>query len=179
MNNKGFTFLEILISLSILTIALLGFFQIFNTALNSSYRATQEMIATNLARGLMAEIMSKNFADSLDPTPAALGPDGTESRHGGVGNAFDDVDDYNNCTDGPPPYTIGGLPMNGTAGMPNYSGFTRSVTVQYCEADDATDSIIPRGSGYQDHYHKLITVTVSGPYVSRGITIDEVKAKEE
>jgi len=173
MYKWGFTFLEIIIALTILSVALLGFSQIFSTALNASYRAAQESIATNLGRGLMAEIMSKNFVE--DPTmnpPPALGPDGTESRFGGSGNAFDDVDDYHGYSESPP-ISVGGLPMDGTAGTPDYSKFSRSVSVKYVDfLADGTYNDNPSGNTN----YKKVTVTVNSPY-ARNIIIEEVKAK--
>lgn len=153
-------------ALFILSLALLGLFQMFNTALDSSYRATQESVAMNLGRGLMAEVMSKNFADPTQPNNP-LGKDTGETTR----NTFDDVDDYNNYSDSPP-VTVGGTPMNGTGGTPDYSRFTRSVRVVYCNI--VGNNIVEVSPGPTDY--KKVTVTSSGPYV-RDISIDEVKAK--
>lgn len=157
--------MEIVISLSLFAVAIVGFLQIFNTALDSHYRATQEIITTNLARGLMAEIMSKNFVEpgSADPPPA-LGPDPGELDR----NDFDDVDDYHGFSESPP-YTVGALPMDGTGATANYSDFTRSVTVEYLDENLQPD---PGATDY-----KKVTVTVSGPYV-RDISLVEVKVRQ-
>lgn len=172
MHKKGLTFLEIVIALSILTIALVGYFQIFNTALNSNHRATQEIIATNLARGLMAEIMSKEFVEpgSGDPPPA-LGPDSGETDRF---NGFDDVDDYHGLSESPP-ITVGNVVMDGTIpGVPNYSNFTRSVEVTYCTIIGITSenrNVVP-DVGPTDY--KQITITVSGSYL-KDLKIIELK----
>lgn len=168
--------MEIIISFLILTVAMLGYSQIYRASLDSSYRATREIIATNVARAFMAEIMSKNFEEpgSGDPPPA-LGPDGTETRFGSNGNAYDDVDDYDYFESNPenPPVTVAGDPMDGTGGTPNYSDFSRSVSVKYVD-------LLPDGTYVDDPPgntdYKKVTVTVSGPYV-KDIIIDEVKAK--
>ncbi len=168
--TKGLTFLEIVISLSIFAVALVGLLQIVNTALNSSYRAGQEIIGTNIASGLLAEIMSKNFVDPDNPTNP-LGPDPlvpTETRNGGV-NAFDDVDDYNGYTESPP-LTEDNRVMDGTEDLPNCAKFTRSVTVTYCDisgTNDITDVVGPTN-------YKHIKVTVIGPYL-RSVIIHGVK----
>ncbi|MFH1777102.1 MAG: hypothetical protein ABH952_06050 [Candidatus Omnitrophota bacterium] len=166
--SKGLTFLEIIIALSLFTIALLGIFQMFNMALNAGYRATQETIATNLARGLMNEIMSKNFEDPMEPG-TDIGPNTEEITR----SHFDDVDDYHGLTESPP-VTVGGADMDGTGEppLPDYSDFTRNVTVVYCNIDGANNIVV---SGSPTNY-KQIKVTVSGPY-TRDILIDAVKAR--
>lgn len=171
MYKRGFTFLEIMLALSILSVALVGFLEIFNTALNSSYRATQESIAINLARGLMAEIMGKNFEEPGSGTPPpALGLDAGEIITDR--NTFDDVDDYNDYSESPP-LTVGGDPMDGlgTPPRPNYSRFSRGVSVVYCDisGSNIVDVVAPTD-------YKHITVSVSGPYV-KNISLNEIKAK--
>lgn len=125
-NREGLTFLEVGIAISLFAVVMLGFFQLFNIAVNSSYRATRQIIVTNLCRGLMAEIMSKEFSDPEDPNNVALGLNAGEVSR----SDFDDVDDYDDWSESPP-ITIGGDPMNGMGGSPNYLGFTRSVEVSY------------------------------------------------
>jgi Tfp pilus assembly protein PilV len=165
--SNALTFLELVIAISILTVAMLGFLEILNTALNTKYRANQEIIATSLGRSLMAEITAKNFADPQFPNNA-LGPDPTtsgdiETRHGTKNNSFDDVDDYNRYTESKGwPVSIGGLPMNGLAGMPDYSKFYRSVSVVFVNASMIQ---VSSPTGY-----KKIIVTTKGPYVSDIIT---------
>ena len=102
-DKKAVGFLEIIISLALISIAILGAWQVLEVGMMSVYKSNQEIIATNLARGLMAMIMAK---------------------------PFDDVDDYNNYNE-TTPITIGGQIMNGQGGTPNYTGFSRSVVVKY------------------------------------------------
>ncbi len=171
MLKKGFTFLEIVIALSIFAVAMLGFFQILRTAMVSSYRATDELIATNLARGLMAEIISKDFADPQQPMND-LGLDSAEAAR----NDFDDVDDYDGLNESPP-YTPEADPMNGGGPppRPNYSGFSRTVNVVFCDIS-GSDIVEVAGTDYDTSDYKKITVTVSGPY-ARGIVLDELKTR--
>lgn len=166
MNSKGLTFLEIVISLFILTIAMLGYSQIHRTALESGHRAIREIIATNLTRGLIAEIMSKDFEEP--GSPGSFAREEADNRY-----LFDDVDDFHNWSE-LPPITIGipptgGQPMDGTvAGVPDYSDFTREVKVKNIDCDDGSDA----ADGSTDC--KEVRVTVSGPYV-RDIDLVEVK----
>lgn len=164
MNNKGLTFLEIIIALSVFSFALVGYFQIFRTALDGNNRATQEITAVNLARGLMAEIMSKNFEEPGQPD--SFGREEGNNRY-----EFDDVDDYDTWSESPP-VTVGipGLPMDGTAETPDYSKFTRSVEVIYCIIDGGNNFIPDAGPTE----FKQITVTVSGPYL-REVNIVGIK----
>lgn len=163
MRNQGFTYLEILMAFLILSVTLLGLFEIFNIALNATHRAIQENIAMNLARGLMAEVMSKNFADPASAATATLGPEAGEIGR----STFDDADDYNGYSE-TPPVSINGTPMVG----PDFSQFTRQVRVVYCNISG--NNITEVSPGPTDY--KKITVTVSSPYV-RNISIDELKVK--
>lgn len=153
--QKGLTFLEVIIALTFNAVAFLGLFQIFNVALNSNKRSTQELIATNLGRALIAEIMIRPFADPQDPANTALGLNAGEAA--GDRSTFDDVDDYTGYADAPPK-TLSGAVMDGTAGTPDYSDFSRSVSVVYCKIQGASivQSATPTNM-------KMITVTVSGP----------------
>ena len=123
---KGLTFLEVVIALFLFTIVLTGFAQRAWVALDANRRSTEEIIATNLRRALMAEIMVKNCTD-----PQGVDDPG-ESRFGGtVDTYYDDVYDYNNynsTADGAP-RTINNTLLNGSGGRPNYAGFSWNVTV--------------------------------------------------
>jgi len=170
MRNRGLTFLEILISLIIFTVAMLGIFQIFNVALDAQHRARQEIIAINLARGLTAEIMAKNFVDPDEPTNNALGLNPGESFSNR--QTLDDVDDYNGYDESAAGYptTVGNQAMNGSVvGIPDYSGFSRSVNVVYCDSN-----INCPAAGPSDY--KRARVTVNNPY-AKNIIIDEVTAR--
>lgn len=172
MKKKGFTFLEIVVALFILTIVLVGFLQIFNIAMDASYRARQETIATNLGRGLIAEIMTKNFTDPV-PGCFTLGPEAGETNR----STFNDVDDYKDYYEAPPlggiSGDLGASSMNGSGGTPDYSRFSRGMSVSYCNISG--NNISDVGAGTPTDY-KHIKVTVNGPYASN-ITVDEIKAK--
>lgn len=152
----GFSFLEIVISLSIIGVGMLGFMQILSTTLDAHARSIREIISTTLAQGLMAEIMSKDFEDPVPGNP--LGPDEAGGRPD-----WDDVDDYLGYAETSGyPVTVGGSPMNGTtAGKPNYSGFTRTVTgVIYVDCVPPADcnSSVPGPTNF-----KKVTVQVTDP----------------
>jgi len=174
--KKGLSFLEIIFALTILTVGILGLIQSSGTTMRANAKAGDEIIATSLGRGLLAEIISKNFSDPQYPTNTSLGPNmgntAMETRHGAVGNCFDDVDDYNGTLEAPPE-TVNGTVMNGSSGTPDYSLFSRNVTVSY--VDFLTDGTYVENPGSPTAYKKAaVTVTAPG---GKTHTIDAIKAQ--
>ena len=165
-NNQGLSFLELLIALMIFSIAILGIFEIFPVALNAQLKASQEIIATNLARALMAEIMAKDFVDP-DEGGTTIGLNANEFIN--VRTTLDDIDDYHLWNE-TPPKNLNNLGMDGTDGRPDYSDFTRSVSVVFCVV---SGTITCPGAGTD---YKQVTVTVTGPFV-RDIVLSQIKAK--
>jgi len=155
---KGLTFLETLFALIILAVAMVGYSQIFSIAIKSSSRAKHDIIALNLAAGLLAEIMARDFEEAGSP--------GSFTREEGDNRyEFDDIDDYHNWSENPPKTagkSSGGgyLDMNGTSGTPNYSKYTRSVVVSFAILED--DGDVVDDAGPTDY--KKVTVTVSSPF---------------
>jgi type II secretory pathway pseudopilin PulG len=175
-SKKGMSFLEIIFALSILTVGIVGLIQSSGTTMLANTKASQEIIATSLARGFLAEIISKNFSDPQNPTDTSLGPNmGStvlETRQGVVGDNFDDVDDYNGTTESPPK-TVSGTVMNGMAGTPDYSLFSRNVSVKY--VNFLIDGTYVENPGSVTTYKKA-TVTVTAPG-GKTHAIDEVKTQ--
>lgn len=147
---KGLTFLEVLLALSIFAVIFVGISQGVMVVLETSRRTTQETIAINLRGALMSEIAVKNFSDPQDPYNTSIGPNTGEDNNRTL---FDDIDDYHGYSDGPPPITVGGLAMDGTVGTPNYTGFSRSVSV----INDNATFPVPLNES------KRITVNVTTP----------------
>ena len=174
--QSGFTFLEIVISLFVLTVGAFSMLQVVNVAMQANYRAQQEVIASKLAAALSNEIMSKDFEEPGLPDDDPIAVEGGEvinqrTDPSGI-NSFDDVDDYDGYNDGPAstiaPLTIGNFLMNGADPLPDCRGFTRSVTVRFVESVD----VPPVGDlifEYQDRGTffptKRFIVTVNGPGV--------------
>lgn len=65
-NNRGFTLLEVLVSLGILAVSITTILQLFGTAMVTSARAEAVTVATMLARQKMAEQMIKLEKDALE-----------------------------------------------------------------------------------------------------------------
>lgn len=161
--NQGLTFLEVVIALSLFAVAIVGYLQIVDVALQSCYRASQELIAANLARGLMAEIIGKKFAEEKNSQD--MGPDSGETDRW---TGFDDVDDYDGWYEAPP-QALDGTVMDGTAAAPNYARFSRGVRVQFV---NVAFQVTPYYSPY-----KKVTVWASGPQAGN-VTIVEIKTNE-
>lgn len=163
--------MEIMVTLFLFAISVVGFSQMFSVALDANYRSNQELIATNLAHGLIDEILTKHFEDPTEPGDE-LGINTGEDPSDRT--TFDDVDDYNELVESPP-VTVSGLPMNGEGDppTPDYSDFSISVSVIYVDyLEDGTYTETP--SGATDY--KKATVTSSGPYV-KDITVSATKVK--
>lgn len=61
-NEKGFTLLEVLLSITILTIVLTTFFQFFSQSMLFSSRNEEKQQAINIVRQLMNELQENNTA---------------------------------------------------------------------------------------------------------------------
>ena len=175
--QSGFTFLEIVISLLVLTVGAFSMLQCVNVAMDANNRAIQEGIASNLASALMSEIMTKRFQENAKPTENLnFGIENGESRF--LVPFFDDVDDYDVYPDETPPKTLGGSVMDGTNNAPNYSDFTRGVDVYYC-MNSTGNNIIMTGNNGNDvptPPWKCANVTVTAPSM-KTVTFVELKVQ--
>ncbi|MGI6712973.1 MAG: type IV pilus modification PilV family protein [Bacillota bacterium] len=59
-NNRGFTLIEIVVSMLIITIALVPMMDMFYSSRDNYGRATETTIALNLAQGKMEELLGQN-----------------------------------------------------------------------------------------------------------------------
>lgn len=105
-----------------------------------SARATAISQATFYAQELMEEIKSKRFDDPDEPTVTALGPNSETYPN------FDDVDDFNGCTDSRVTTPAG--------------GYARSANIDYVSLNTDTDPDSWEASGSPTDY-KRIDVSVS------------------
>lgn len=160
-SEQGFTFVEILITLTFLSIALLALTSQFPIGLRVSQTAEDLTVETNLAQELLEEIRGMLYwADPAFPANP-LGPDGEANRW-----AFNDVDDYNGL-DETPPYDVQGNPMDGSGGRPNFGKYRRMVTVTY--ADPVTYDATPIASPF-----KRIEVTVRNTVTGQQVVLKTI-----
>ena len=128
--EEGFTFVEILITLVFISIALLAVTSQFPMGLLISETAEDITVETNLAQELIEEIRAMSWEDP-DAPGSPLGPDGifeqTEGRQW-----YNDVDDYDGLVE-TPPVDLNGNDMDGTGGRPNFAKYRREVTVTYAD----------------------------------------------
>lgn len=147
--TRGFTLLEVLIAIVIFTVGVVILLAAISTMIRSSSDIENIDVATNLTRDLIDEILGKGFDD---PDGGAFGLEEAEPR-----SNFDDVDDYDGWSKNPPE-DVDGTSYDGTASQPNYSIFTRAVTVENVPEDNF-DTETPSADGTTDA--KRIVVTVS------------------
>ncbi len=132
-NNRGFTLIELIISIVVVSIALGGVLMAINYTVTHSADPMLQHQALAIAESYLEEILLKPFAD----------PDGVDGE--GSRALFDDVDDYDGLSDS------GARDQTGTAiaGLDNY-------TVDVVVTNTALN-------GIGDSNSKKITVTVSHP----------------
>jgi MSHA pilin protein MshD len=155
-NARGFTLVEMVVMIVVLSLALTGVTLVINRVVRQSPEALVQTRAMELAQTYLEEILQKRFdqqsgqgglprCDSTDNNAQAcsntLGPD-SETR-----NWFNDVDDYNGINDQPPVTATG-------SALANYQSYRVQVSVSYAGNE----------LGYPDNRRaKRITVSVTTP----------------
>lgn len=148
---KGFTLIEMLITIVIMGIALSALMSALSTSVIQSTSPSIESKAITLAQGYLDEILPLRFDDqspaeggsvALSDSPCTISNE-SQSR-----NQFDDVDDYHGVNDQPPMLLQGSFDFN------QYLGFRVAVDVS-CQGTQAGLSA--------NHLAKRITVTVTTP----------------
>ncbi len=118
--HSGFTLIEMIMSMLIISVALVGVLSVMNQSVSHSADPMIQNQAVAIAESYLEEIMLMDFCD--DPTdlvncPLASGSEGGETRA-----TFDDVDDYHGLTD------TGAKDQTGTA-ITGLSEYTVTVSV--------------------------------------------------
>ena len=115
-NAKGFTLIEVMVALILLTLSFMVFLQALNTGktvrANSELRTVQSIILNSMENQIRARRYDEN---SASPWSSSLGKDSGET----VINHFDDIDDFHQ-------YTINEVS--------EYPAFGISVAVTYVSA---------------------------------------------
>ncbi len=68
-NQRGFTLIEMLIAVFILSVGLLAVASLQTTAINSNSIANRLSVATSLAQAVMEDLLARNVADPILNTP--------------------------------------------------------------------------------------------------------------
>jgi Tfp pilus assembly protein PilV len=149
--KRGISLLEILFTTVLLTIGTVSLFTAMASVKSGAVDSEMVTIGNSLARDMMDEIYGKAFEDP----DGAVGSFGTEESL--PRSNYDDVDDYDVWSQSPP-VDVNGTAYNGAGGMPNYTMFTRAVTVENVPENNFNVGT-PSADGSTDA--KRIIVTVS------------------
>ena len=114
-NQAGFTFVELMITMVFLSIALLAVTSLFPMGLSISQSAEDLTIETNLAQELLEEIKTI---------------------------PWDLIGSYDGLSENPPE-DIGGNPLDGTGGRANFSQYRRDVIVRYADPVTLDTTSVP------------------------------------
>ena len=155
-NNRGFTLIEIVITIVLLGAMMAGMTVMFAKNVENSHRPYLRQRALAVANAFMEEIQRKRWDENTPigggcvltgtghcTTPGAIAEAGMGTEEGARAD-YDDVDDYDAITNQTPPQDSTG------AAMPGYTGFSVSVTVTQ-----------PAWNGVPAADVKLITVDVT------------------
>jgi MSHA pilin protein MshD len=145
LNKKGFTFIELIVTVVMIGIAILALVMVFQEALKNLDRQRQMRLSYLLAEDQMNEIRSKKYADPQSPTN--FGPEEASRRD------YDDVDDYDGYAEAPP-RTIEGVTLTN---LP--SGFSWRAIVVNVQGTDFNFNGPAAADNSTDF--KRITVVVS------------------
>ena len=127
LKKSGFTLLEVLITVVIFTVGIVILLGAVSTIMRGSSDIENINIATSLARDLMDEIIGKGFND---PDGGSIwGPEALQGENANDRATFDDADDYDGWSKNPPE-DVSGTDYDGAGSTPNYSRFTRAITVE-------------------------------------------------
>lgn len=123
MKKEGFSLVELILAIVVLSIAISGTLTILGGMATQSHHAERQTLALEYGRMRMEQIMSKKFDESVSAAPPCgnrppsnFGPDSGETE-----TAFDDVDDFVT-----PPFD-GEISTDPLAGR----GFKTNVSVTY------------------------------------------------
>jgi len=141
MDEKGFSLIEILIAIVLLTLVIFPFMDVVTISTKATIDSKKRFKASNYAKELLEEIKLKKFdeKDSKSDSPnsgdwSEIGSDTGEDENNGRNNDWDDIDDYYE-------YTEEGSGIKGLEGNIYDEKFYRKVEVKYVEDDSLEDTV--------------------------------------
>lgn len=152
--QQGVTLVELVISIIILSIAVVALLSSFSLSIGSSADPLWRNKTLKLAQLYLDEILAKKYDESTPiggvpalatPTCTGLGPEGSEVRA-----TYNDVDDYHGITNAVPSSLTGALDSS-------YADYLITITVR-CEGGEVGADGAPT-----DNHAKKITVIVTPP----------------
>lgn len=149
--NHGFTFIELIITIIVVGIALSALMSALSTSVIQGATPVWEGKALALGQAYMDEILPLKFDDQSPPGGGQVDASASPCNIGNEGqtrNQFDDVDDYHGIVNTPPAL------LQTSIDVANYQNYTVRVSV-VCAG---TEINLPA-----THLAKRITVNVEGP----------------
>lgn len=147
--TTGFTLIELIVFIVIVSVGLAGVLMIFNTVTRGSADPVRAKQALAIAEGLMDEILAKNFCDpdsaTFTTTPVTCGANGVEASR----DLYDAVDDYAS-------YPPGGAREVTGASIAALSTYNTSVTVTTPASGFVAGGVTVAPANY-----RIVRVTVS------------------
>jgi len=177
----GLTLIEMVLTILILSIALVTISAVLSGGLGRSSDTTQELRSVALAQSYLDEILGKRFDENSAPrgippcsgtctAEGSFGPDGGELRED-----YDDVDDYHGLDQGAGQVT----PLQDAAGATRtgYDNFRVQISVRYIDIGVEEVNLGVAANDLDDNEDaKLITVTVSYTADTSGVSYSAYKA---
>ena len=162
-SHAGFTLIELIIFIVIVSVGLAGVLLIFNTVTRGSADPVRAKQALAVAEGLMDEVLAKSFCDpdaaNFTTAPVTCGANVIEASR----SLYDSVDDYQN-------YNPGGV--RDITGTPVTALSTYNARVQFAQPASAfvvgSDSVAPAN-------YRIVTVTVSDTVGNQTYTLTAYK----
>ncbi len=179
----GVTLIELVLTILILSIALVMISSVLSGGISRSADTTQELRSVALAQSYLDEILGKRFDENSAPrgippcsgtctAEGSFGPDGGELRED-----YDDVDDYHGLDEGDGQVN----PLQDAAGATRtgYDNFRVQISVRYIDTGVAgeEENLAVAANDLDDNEDaKLITVTVSYTSAADGVSYSAYKA---
>ncbi len=146
----GFTLIETIVALGLMAIVVGAVTYALVSALQVAEENEDLAIAEGLAQDLMNEILNRRYCElGASPYDPYLRP-GSNEKHPGTRELFDDIDDYNGWVE-EPPQDRWGIPLGEEDGLggqrplparaANLNGFRREVLVSYVSPQDFSKSL--------------------------------------
>lgn len=185
--QSGITLIELVMTIVILAIALVGVTAAISNGIGQSANTLLELKAVALGQAYLDEITGKRFDENSDNTgippcratgdictaEASFGPDG--GAEPGNRDRFDDVDDYHGLDEGDGQAN----PLQDAEGNPRtgYDNFRVQVNVRYINVGAGEEEdILILNSTENEFDAKLITVTVLHRNITQGLEFSTYKA---
>lgn len=160
----GFTLIELIVFIVIVSVGLAGVLLIFNTVTRGSADPVRAKQALAVAEGLMDEILAKNFCDpdtaNFTTTPVTCGANVVEASR----NLYDSVADFDGYSPG-----SGVRDISGTS-IATLSSYNTSAS-----APAPTSNFVAGGVTVAPANYRVITVTVTDSVTKQSYTLTAYK----